>query len=163
MSLDKIHLPGFLWASLFKDTIVDTNPPVDHPVQKTTIDFLGGNQKHVLFVTSHTGHKFIPDDQLHFLNNLLAACGLTMADIALINVASQSSSYLEVKKQLHPKVVLLMGVTAPEMALPFAIPLFQVQRFQDQRYLICPSMQDLQHDKELKKQLWACLKKVFDL
>ena len=163
MSLDKIHIPGFLWASMFRDTIVDTRQPDDRPGQQTAIDFLGGNQKHVLFVTNNIGHKFIPDAHLQFLNNLLTAFGLTMADIALINMAPRAISYLEVKKQLQPKIVLLMGVTAPELELPFAIPMFQVQRFQEQRYLIGPSMQDIQGDQELKKQLWSSLKKIFDL
>ena len=98
---------------------------------------------------------------MKFLNDLLNACYLTMADIAFLNFRENNAfTYHDITEQLSPKKNLIFGVTAKELDLPFAIPFFQVQNFHNQVYMISPSLEEIQLNKELKKQLWNCFQKI---
>lgn len=166
MSLDNIQLTGLLYTSIFKNYLVDLNDNKRSETlnRKAIADFLGGNKQHILFVAKDSENKFLADSQMKFLNDLLNACNLTMADIAFMNIYKKSDvSYRDLAKQISPKKVLLFGVDAQELDLPFEIPFFQIQNFQEQVYIVCPSLEELQLNKELKKQLWNCLQKVFNI
>ncbi len=166
MSLDNIQIPGFLYQSMFRNNLVDLKPDsTDKVVKKETrIDFLGGNEKKIIFLANDSQSKFLADVQMKFLYDLLTACRLTMADIAFVNFfQNKTITYRELILQFDPKKILLFGVSANELDLPFAIPFFQIQNFQEQIYLISPPLGELQTNKELKKQLWECLQKIFNI
>ena len=87
-----------------------------------------------------------------------------MADIALVNFFHNNTvTYRELTDQLQPKKILIFGISANDLDLPFTIPFFQMQNFQEQVYMISPSIEELQMNIELRKQLWACLQKIFNL
>lgn len=87
MSIDNIHLPAFLIQSIFGNNLVDASWDVPANDSKTEpgISFLGGNEKKIAFLFNDDKNKFLADVQVKFLNDLLAACKLTMADVALVN------------------------------------------------------------------------------
>jgi hypothetical protein len=166
MSLDKIQLPGFLYQSIFKNNLVVIKP--EHTTKslnkESKINFLGGNEKKIIFIGKDNQNKFLGNNQMKFLNDLLNACDLTMADIAFLNFRETNAfSYDEVTEQLHPKKILIFGVSTNELGLPFAIPFFQVQTFHEQVYMIGPALEEIQLNKELKKQLWNCFQKIFNI
>jgi hypothetical protein len=166
MGLDNIQLTGLLRSALFKNYLVDlsTNENLKITKPQPIIDFLGDNKQQILFVAKDNGNKFLADDHMKFLNDILTACNLTMADVAYVNIYEKKNlTYSNLQKQMHPKKILLFGVTAKELDLPFEIPLFQVQNFHEQVYVICPSLKEMQLNMELKKQLWNCLQKIFNL
>ena len=166
MSLDNIQLPGFLYQSMFRNNLVDLKPDsTDKNLKKETpIDFLGGNEKKIIFLANDSQSKFLADVQMKFLADLLTACRLTMADIALVNFfQNKTISYRDLMMQFNPKKILLFGVSANELDLPFSIPFFQIQNFQEQVYMISPSFEELQLNKEFKKQLWGSLQKIFNI
>ena len=166
MSLDKIQLPGFLYQSIFKNNlVVIKSESTDKSLRKESkINFLGGNEKKIIFIGKDNQNKFLGDDQMKFLNDLLNACHLNMADIAFLNFRENNAfTYHDITEQLSPKKILIFGVTTKELDLPFTIPFFQVQNFHDQVYVIGPSLEQIQLDKELKKQLWNCFQKIFNI
>jgi len=166
MSLNDIQLPGSLHASMFKNSLVDLNSTTDDEIlhEENKLNFLGGNEKKIIFLSSDDQNKFISDSAITFLNALLAACSLTLADIALVNFYQHKKiTHSKLTTTLNAKKILIFGVTAEELGLPFTIPFFQVQKFQQEVYLICPSLEEIQTDKELKKQLWNCLQKIFNV
>lgn len=166
MSLNNIQLPGFLYQSMFRNNLVDlkSNSTVKIVKKKISIDFLGGNEKKIIFLANDIQSKFLADVQMKFLYDLLTACRLTMADIAFVNFfQNKTISYRELMLQFNPEKILLFGVSANELDLPFAIPFFQIQNFQEQVYLISPSFEELQLNKELKKELWGSLQKIFNI
>jgi len=166
MSLDKIQLPGFLYPSIFKNNLVviQSKNTFKPSKKESKINFLGGNEKKIIFIGKDNQNKFLGDNQMKFLNDLLNACYLTMADIAFLNFRENNAfTYQDLTEQLSPKKVLIFGVTTHELDLPFTIPFFQVQNFHDQVYLISPPLEEIQLDKELKKQLWNCFQKIFNI
>lgn len=166
MSLDKIQLPAFLYQSIFKKNLVviKSENTVKPSKKESKINFLGGNEKKIIFIGKDDKNKFLGDNQMKFLNDLLNACHLTMADIAFLNFRENNAfSYNDLTEQLSPKKILIFGVTAKELDLPFAIPFFQVQNFHEHVYLISPSLEEIQLNKELKKQLWNCFQKIFNI
>ena len=166
MSLDKIQLPVFLYQSIFKNNLVIIKSEnTDKSLKKESkISFLGGNKKKIIFIGKDNHNKFLGDNQMKFLNDLLDACYLTMADISFLNFRDNNTfTYLDITEQLCPKKILIFGVTQKELDLPFEIPFFQVQNFNAQVYVICPSLEEIRLNKDLKKQLWNCFQKIFNI
>ena len=166
MSLNNIQLPGFVYASLFKNLLVDlqeTNDVKKEDMQ-TKIEFLGANGKHIIVVASDTEHKFLADEEMNFLNDLLKACHLTMADIAFINLSHHKGiTYQRLIEELNASKILLFGITTQQLDLPFQIPFFQVQSYDEHAFMVAPALSEIQQNQQLKKQLWNSLQKIFNI
>lgn len=165
MSLNDLQLPPHLYVSLFKNTLVDLQQEIflEKPVNDVEIDFLGGNERKIVFIAKDAENKFLGDDQMKFVNDLLSACNLSMADIAFVNLYNKNIKYRDLVSKFSSQKILIFGIIAQELDLPFTIPFFQVQAFHGQTFLICPSLDEIRQDKDLKKQLWLSLKKIFNL
>ena len=166
MSIDDIPLPAFLYHSIFGKSLVDLKPGITEPAarEEPGINFLGGNEKKIVILFNDSQNKFLADIQVNFLFDLVTACQLTIGDIALVNFFHNNTiTYRELTARLQPRKILIFGIPAKDLDLPFAIPYFQIQNFQEQVYMISPSIQELQMNTELRKQLWACLQKIFNI
>ncbi len=167
MSIDNIRIPASLYPSLFKKNLV--NLRTDHrdgasDKKELKIDFLGGNEKKIAFIVNNEYQKFLGDKELKFLSGLITACNITMADIAVVNFAQNKYvTYNDLSVQLASQKVLCFGINAANLDLPFTIPYFQVQVFQEVKYIFCPGLEELQKDNNSKKQLWASLQKNFNI
>lgn len=163
MSLDNIQLSDQSCSILFSHNLIeDSASNVATEFQnKIEINSLGENQKNVLFLVNNPDSKFLPDDEMELLTNLISACKLSMADIALVNFNSNKYNYAQFNEGFKPKKILIFGITASELELPFDIPHFQVQPFQQQSYLLAPLLKAFLDNKTLKKELWLCLQKLF--
>ena len=180
MSLDDIKLPPLLIKKLYEKTLVvssfadaenikNTEPAIEQKVESSPtepnsvdIEYLGKNSKHILILVNEKEHKFLSDDELSFLMNILNACNITMADAALVNSYEDENVKYETLLQLFkPNTILFIGTEPHALGFPVQIPLYQVQAYNKQQYLCTPSLQKLSSDKEEKKQLWLALKKIF--
>lgn len=163
MSLDNIQLSDQTCAILFSHNLIEDQASNVNEVsdEKIKIDSLGANHKHVLFLVNDRSCKFLPDEEMELLTNLVSACKLSMDDIALVNFNSNRFSYLQFMEQFHSQKILVFGVSNSELELPFDIPHFQIQPFQEQFYLTAPSLKDFLTNKALKKELWMSLQKLF--
>lgn len=174
MDEQKVKLPGFLVADLYKDVLVeiaDESPgsfATKHlltadsgPV--STIQYLGENLQKVIVVVTDEHHTFLAEGELDLLSKILKACGLNLSDVAIVNHAQQQVSYMVLKKELDARRLLLFGVTTVNVQLPFSLPLFQTHNFDGLQMIASPALLTLNENKpestELKKQLWAALKK----
>lgn len=167
MSIDNIQLPAFLQKALFKNKLVSQKAKAGTKTtqqKNLTIDFLGGNSKNIAFVVNSNGSKYLNDVQLKFISGLAKACNISLDDIAIINIAEQKSlSYVHLAEQLSCRKIFSFGVAPSDLNLPFTIPFFQLQAFQEIDYIFCPSLDKLQEDTQAKKQLWASLQKTFKI
>lgn len=161
MSFDNIELSKQTVQLLFSKSLVESikEQPVIQPSSK--IDSLGKNKKNILFLVNDPGNKFLPDNQMDMLSNLISACNLSMDDIALVNYQKNSANYKELTKYFSPQKILIFGVSTAMLELPFTIPFFQIQLYNSQSYIIAPPLKNFIEHTELKKELWTCLKKLF--
>lgn len=163
MSLDNIQLSSQTCAILFNGDLIE-EPAFNSKVnseEKIEIQSLGENKSHILFIINNSSHKFLPDEEMELLTKLVSACKLTMADIALVNFSSNQYSYRHFNDQFKPKKILVFGVRNRELDLPFDIPYFQVQSFQQQLFLTAPPLKEFLNNTNLKKELWKTLQKLF--
>jgi len=127
------------------------------------ISYFGGNKQHILLLVNDPDNAFIDDAQLTFLSGILNACKLTLEDIALVNIADNSTNYKKLNEDLSPKIIIMFGVIPEEIQLPFVIPQFQKQSYNNQFYIAASSLTDLEDNKDLKRRLWAVLQQLFSV
>jgi len=159
MSLDNIQLTPFILQELFKKNLVgnsNVQAQVTSSVNKP-ISFLGKNKKQIAIIVNNDDALYLPDEQLSFLLGILAACKLTMEDVAIINIKkNEALTYKTLTKELNTEKIFLFGVDASEIELP-------LQQYNKQLYLSSPLLSILQDDKAEKSKLWLCLKQVFSI
>jgi hypothetical protein len=163
MSLNNIQLSDITCQMLFeKNLVASTENKASNEIStEINITSLGENQKNILFLVNDPEYKFLPDEEMEMLSNLIIACKLSMADIALANYHYNQFNYSQFHNCFQPKKILLFGISTAQMDLPFTIPHFQIQQFQDQLFLTAPSLADFLQNKNLKKDLWISLQKLF--
>ena len=164
MGIDNIQLSGYLCQNLYNKSLIGEKH-ADNTVktsEKLKINVLGQNKSKVLFLVNNRDQKFVSDSEMELLSNLLSACKLSMADISFVNFQENTGIiYTDLIDYFHPKKILIFGISTSELQLPFTIPFFQIQQFHEQLYLTNPSLNQFLNNKELKIQLWNCLKKLF--
>ena len=166
MTIDNIHLSDFLCQNLFKNNLIGQEKveKTSEISAKSKIHHLGLNQKSILFLVNNPDNKYLEDAEMEMLTNLLTACKLSVADIALVNYAHCFPvSYDELITEFNSEKLLVFGISTGELKLPFNVPDFQIQKFQQQTYLFNPSMKEVLNDVHLKKNLWNSLKKLFSI
>lgn len=183
MSDEKIQLPDFLIAELYKGSLVDLDtfklkeaqavveeqaanaPKTVDSTEK--IKFLGENGKGNIIIVDQPEAVFLMEDDLTFLTNILKACQLNLADIAIINIAAHRVNYEAIKEQLNPRNILLFDVEPSAIKLPFMIPAFQLQKFDGCTIMVAPPLHLLNKPttdgKLLKTKLWLSLRQIFNI
>lgn len=182
MSLNNIQLNSAQLAQLYRTSLVEqtaseqrktlvektTSQGIDEALDQVTVSlknewkFLGENKKNVLLVVRYPDATYLPDNQLNFLVSILGACKLSLADIAILNLAnSPIDTYNGVFDHFKSRVTVLFGITAEQFGMPVSFPEFQVQAFNNCTFLHGPTLEMLESDKVLKSKLWVCLRRMF--
>lgn len=154
------RLPGWLLALLYPDGLISAPAPAR--AGATAAATLGGNARQVLVLVSHPGDAVLPDADLAFLLNILKACRLGMPDVRVVNTTlAPEADHTALTRDHLPRTALLFGVTPADIGLPQQFPAYQVQTYQDVRYLCGPGLGELSADADAKKRLWAGLRQLF--
>lgn len=163
MSLNNIQLSDVTCQMLFEKNLVTQERAIgDAEVSKELkISSLGENKKNILFLVNEVDYTYLPDNEMEMLSNLIIACKLSMSDIALVNYHYNQYQYPQFNHYFKAKIILLFGVSPAALDLPFTIPFFQIQNFQQQSFLTAPALADFLENKNLKKDLWISLQKLF--
>jgi hypothetical protein len=166
MSLDNINLPPLVLQQLFTHTLNEAknNPTVDSKSTEKPFLTLGNNQKKVLILVESEETLYLPDNQLNFLLGILAACNLTMEDVAILNIKKNPSvNYLRITDELKSEKVFLFGLQPDQIELPVNFPTYQIQKFNNQVYLAAPALSNFHDNKAEKTRLWICLQQIFNI
>jgi DNA polymerase III psi subunit len=174
MSIDNIQLTAGLCQSMFFKSLIETNKKpegeqkiisretIKKPAEKSEVKSLGENKGNILFLVNNPENIFLSDEEMKLLSDLLTACKISMIDIALVNYHQNPQlNYQQISTQFQSKKNLVFGVTAADLELPFTIPFFQIQKFQDKVYMMAPPLSHFLNNVNLKKELWVSLKKIF--
>ena len=171
--INHIKLPASVVADMYQSSLIEAdekrvdqpddhveNNPAGFPVWK----WLGENKKNILVIVSYPDAVHLPDQELALLTGILAACKLSLADVAVFNYHNlPAASYKEVLAFFKSKIVLLFAVEPASFGLPMSFPHFQIQPFAGNSFLFSPALKELENDKILKSKLWVCLKRLFNL
>jgi hypothetical protein len=181
MSEEKLRLPDFLIADLYKHTLVEvvdqpgesndlateTTPVKVGPGSSDRVKYLGENSRNVIIIVNQPTAVFLADKDLQFLTNILKACSLTLAEIAIINLANEKVDFTRLKEELGAVHIFLFDVQPTEIKVPFVSPHFQVQKFDGANIIFLPSLSEMNlatdESVQLKRNLWTMLKKVFGI
>ena len=162
MSLNNIQLSGEACRNLFQNNLVElTKTGHEQKSVPVKTESLGENLQKIFFLINDPSCRFLTDDEMEMVTKLLSACKLCMADIALVNFHFTPMNYHSISEMFGSRKLLLFGVSSAQLELPFSIPFFQVQSFHDQIYMTAPPLKGFINNKELKKELWISLLKLF--
>jgi hypothetical protein len=169
----KDQLPAFVLAELFHDCLVNTgdvilsNQPVEQEKSKPHKWYLGNNERKIVVLATDPDNIYLNDANLDFLTGILTACKLNLANIALVNYLHHTLNFQRLKKELDCEFLICFGITALQVELPFAMPDYQVQQYNNCRIITAPSLIELNQQTEKAKaektKLWKSLKKMFNL
>lgn len=170
-----VILPDFVLPDLYKNHLVIVNEStVNTKIEQKTVEldakepeFLGNNQKKITILVSDNEAVFVNDQALQFLSAILTACKLNLGDVAIVNLANYTLTYAAIKEWLTPKHIILFDIEASAIQMPFKLPLYQVQLYDQCSILFAPSfntmMGDSREAKLEKSKLWLSLKNMFNL
>lgn len=135
-------------------------------ITKPVISYLGGFKQQVSVVVSEEGQEHISSDNLEFLKKMMAACKLTVDDMAIINVVPNQPAARQLWQLMPAKVVLMFDVSTDSIGIPFYQPYFKVQHWDNAKFMNAPSLSafrgpDTPELKTLKRELWEGLQKIF--
>ena len=176
MQLNDIQLSEHLLAALYANSLVVTDPvqlkenitatsePKEIPAEK--LQYLGKNNNRFAILVYYTDQLHLPDESFIFLSNVLKACQLNAADVAIVNLARQSITHDTLLQQLDPRIILDFTTADTMPGLPTAT-LLQPLKTDLYYYLQSPTLELLNQGgdsaKPQKKQLWEGLKQMLQL
>jgi hypothetical protein len=173
MSLNEIHLQGKMLADLYGNVLVSDNSGSARQSQVAAtheepagIRYLGKNKRNYCFIVSYPQDPFLPDDKMDVLIKIMQACRLSMDDIALLNIAGSNRNIEEIRAQLEPSKMVLLGVNPSDIRLPIQFPAYKPQSYAGCTYLYSDSLDAMDNSdagKKIKGNLWTALKEMFGL
>lgn len=166
----KIQLPGFVLADLYKNSLVITDNVLQTQRQNepeaAPAVHLGGNNKNITILINDKQNRFIDKESLQLLVNMLDALHLTLNDVAVINIHHTPFTYKELAAQFESGVCLMFDVSTQLIQLPFQMPDYKAQKFDNCTFLSSASLNKMKgNGKEAKiekTKLWMCLKSIFE-
>lgn len=178
MSLNDLQLSPGLLSALYPSSLINPEEAVvAKPVEKTGNKaetpaqpvkdepywkYLGANNKNILIVVNYSDAVHMPDEELGFLTNMLTACKLSLADVAIINKNYYAErGYKEFLENFKSKIVLLFGLDPLAFGLPVGFPQFQIQSVANCMFLFSSSLEQTRNDALLKSKLWVSLRSIF--
>jgi hypothetical protein len=165
MSLDNIQLPIQVVTDLFKNSLIELDGQQSITPNKKEVDFnfLGNNEKQIAILVHEPEAIYLKEEELNLLLNILLACKLTMADIAVINLHKHTIHYKQLRENLSTQIVLLIGTMPANIDLPLDFPMYKIQQYDNQQYVCGAALHNLINDKEEKGKLWLVLKSLFNI
>ncbi|AWM32027.1 hypothetical protein DDQ68_03980 [Hymenobacter nivis] len=133
------------------------------PAQLTPFTTLGSRADGVVLLVR------LPPDQFHklhrnvFLNKMLQALGLVMADVVLVNVESHLPVALSsLRRELAATQVVAFGRNLLDIAVRNT-QIYEPVQFAAQglSYLAAAEIEMVEYDVSLKKRLWPGLQRMF--
>jgi len=161
MDLNDITLSSQLLADLYSDVLIEMN--ATHVHEKPLLHWIGKNQKHILIVVLKNETDIINEYELSFLTNVLTACRLTLADVAIVKWPQIGTNLTELLVTLESKIIFLFNIDPVSFGLPINFPPFQIQSHDKRTYLHAPPLLEIENNIDLKKRLWASLKILFNV
>jgi hypothetical protein len=133
------------------------------PYLLTTFATLGDNAQGVVLLVRLPAEQFKKLPRNVFLNNLLKAIGLVMADVVLVNVEGPYPVALQnLRKEIAATHIMAFGKNLLDVAVR-TTQIYEPVQFPTVglAYLAGAEIEMIEYDTSLKKRLWAGLQRMF--
>lgn len=149
------------------ETDANINATISNINELGQIKYLGEHLKQVTIIVKDELAVYLNENDLTLLSSILSACKLTLADIALINVAQQKLSLHEILNVLPSKLVMIFDVNSTTLKIKLPTTLYKSIQLGDTYLLFSNSLSLMQGGDQSAKlekgKLWAILKSLFQL
>ena len=185
MSLNSIQLSGIQVAELYPESLVLTGesvpginkslpeineptPAIKEPAQVNgTIQYLGKNQQQLVILVSYPNDVHLSDQSLEFLTAVLKACQLTLADVAILNLARQQADLTRIIQELNPRILIAFGISNLPSEIPDSPEVLSPANVAGLKYMAAPALDELNQTTEavkpLKRRLWESMKAMLGI
>ena len=133
------------------------------PYLLTTFDTLGANAQGVVLLVRLPPEQFVKLPRNVFLNKLLQAINLVMADVVLVNVAGPYPVALQnLRKEIAATHILAFGKNLLDVAVR-TTQIYEPVQFPavGLAYLAGAEIELIEYEISLKKRLWSGLQRMF--
>ncbi len=131
------------------------------------IKYLGDHLKKIIVLVNDENAVHLNETDLGLLSSILNACKLTLADIALINIAQQPLALHEILITLPSQFVISFDINSAQIKIKLPTTLYKPIILGDTQILFSNSLQSMQgadqNAKLEKSKLWNALKLLFKL
>lgn len=137
--------------------------PAVAPYLLTEFSTLGSNAQGVVLLVRLPAEQFKKLPRNVFLNNLLKAIGLVMADVVLVNVEGPYPVALQnLRKEIAATHILAFGKNLLDVAVR-TTQIYEPVQFPavGLAYLAGAEVEMIEYDTSLKKRLWGGLQRMF--
>ena len=160
VNVDK-KVPPTIQASTEIDSISEEATPIG-PVK-----FLGEHQKKILVLVQDMDAVHLNERAFDLLTSILNACKLTIADIALINLANKNFSLHQILTQVPSELVMVFDINPTQLKIKLPTKLYTPISLGETQLLFSNNlaqMQGIDHASKIEKtKLWSALKIIFKL
>jgi hypothetical protein len=183
----KNKLPNSVLVNLYKESLVlgaalenvDKKAPETLPLEERNEDaeagdtltapikFLGEHQKKILVLVQDLDAVHLNERAFDLLTSILNACKLTIADIALINLANKNFSLHQILTQVPSEFVLVFDILPTQLKIKLPTKLYTPILLGATQLLFSNNLSQMQGidqaSKIEKTKLWTALKLIFKL
>jgi hypothetical protein len=183
----KNKLPNSVLVNLYKESLVlgaatlnvdkkATSPsPVaeknetiaEEEILTAPIKFLGEHQKKILVLVQDPDAVHLNERAFDLLTSILNACKLTIADIALINLANKNFSLHQILTQVPSEFVFVFDINPTQLKIKLPAKLYTPILLGETQLLFSNNLAQMQGidqaSKIEKTKLWTALKLIFKL
>ena len=155
---------GFFGARIVeeKNTAIAEEEPLIAPIK-----FLGEHQKKILVLVQDMDAVHLNERAFDLLTSILNACKLTIADIALINLANKNFSLHQILTQVPSDLVLVFDINPTQLKIKLPTKLYTPILLGETQLLFSNNLSQMQGidqaSKIEKTKLWTALKIIFNL
>ena len=138
-------------------------PPPPSPAAATPFSTLGSNPHGVVLLVRLPPEQFLKLPRTVFLNKMLQALNLVMADVVLVNVESPLVVTLAgLRRELAATQIVAFGRDLLDVALR-TTQIYEPVQFPSLglSYLSSATVESVEYDVSLKKRLWPGLQRMF--
>jgi hypothetical protein len=133
----------------------------------TPLKYLGDHLKKIMIIVKDENAVHLNETDLGLLSSILNACKLTLADIALVNLANQPFSLQDLLETLPSVLVISFEVNSAQLKIKLPGTLYKQIILGETHLLFSNSLSSMQgpeqNAKIEKSKLWTALKVLFQL
>lgn len=183
----KNSLPNSVLVNLYKESLVLGTVPTNVDKKATTsavikekeeikdlettpiapIKYLGAHQKKIMVLVQDSNAVHLNERDFDLLTSILNACKLTIADIALINLANKNYSLHQILVQIPSDIVLIFDINPTQLKIKLPTKIYSPILLGETQLLFSNNLSNMQGidqaSKIEKTKLWTALKLIFKL